>query len=273
MDRVLDNLEAAGFKPEDIDAVLRTHLHPDHACGLTTPKGKTAFPNATVWASSKDADFRLNNASAARLPEGQRSFVKMAQEAVAPYSSKGRFKTFKDRDAIVPVISVVPSNGHTPAHASYLVSSGLEKLTSDLRQAAFCQKRPVGLARILRKSAYEVIAAINAFLFVALAAMLGSNASSAQTAPRLSALLILVFVARTSLLMGITFGRTALRVTTISGSLALFMMWLSFQYCPTEESSIRSATALLLIIFAQIPLFFIGGLARACVEIRLLRVN
>jgi hypothetical protein len=49
----------------------------------------------------------------------------------------------------------------------------------------------------------RVIAAISAFLFISLAAMFGSNASSAQTAPWLSALLILVFVAGTSLLMGI----------------------------------------------------------------------
>jgi len=119
----------------------------------------------------------------------------------------------------------------------------------------------------------KVIAAISAFLFIALAAMFGSNASSAQTPPWLSALLILVFVAGASLLMGIIFGRTALRVTTISGGLALFIMWLPFQYYATEESFIRSATALLLIIFAQIPLFFVGGLARACVESRLQRVN
>lgn len=128
MGRMLDNLKAAGFKPEDIDTVLLTHLHPDHACGITTPDGKAAFPNATVWASSKDAGFWLDSASGARLPADQRSFVKMAQDAVAPYASTGRFKTFEDGDAIVPGISVVPSNGHTPGHSSYLVSSGAEKL-------------------------------------------------------------------------------------------------------------------------------------------------
>lgn len=128
MGRMLANLQAAGFKPEDIDTILLTHMHPDHACGITTPDGKAAFPNATVWASSKDADFWLNSASSARLPEGQRSFVKMAQDAIAPYAATARFKTFKDGDAIVPGISVVPSNGHTPGHSSYLVSSGAEKL-------------------------------------------------------------------------------------------------------------------------------------------------
>lgn len=128
MGRMLDNLRAAGFKPEDVDTVLLTHMHPDHACGITSPDGQAAFPNATVWAARNDADFWLNAASASRLPEDQRSFLKMAQDAVAPYSTKGRFKTFADGDAIVPGISVVPSAGHTPGHSSYLVTSGAEKL-------------------------------------------------------------------------------------------------------------------------------------------------
>lgn len=119
----------------------------------------------------------------------------------------------------------------------------------------------------------KVIAAISAFLFIALAAMFGSNASSAQTGPWFSVLLILVFVAGTSMLMGIVFGRAALCVTTIFGGLALFMMWLPFQYYATEESFILSATALVLIIFTQIPLYFFGSLARRCVEARLQRAN
>lgn len=128
MGRMIENLRAAGFKPEDIDTVLLTHMHPDHACGITSADGKAVFPNATVLAAQRDADFWMNAASASRLPEGQRSFLKMAQDAVAPYAAKGRFKTFRDGDAIVPGISVVPSNGHTPGHSSYLVTSGAEKM-------------------------------------------------------------------------------------------------------------------------------------------------
>jgi hypothetical protein len=119
----------------------------------------------------------------------------------------------------------------------------------------------------------KLIAAISAFLFIALAAMFGSNASSAQADPWLSVLLILLFVAGTSFLMGIVFGRAALRVTTIYGGLALFIMWLPFQYYATEESIILSAAALLLIIFTQVPLFFAGGIARTFVETRMRHEN
>lgn len=126
--RLLANLKAANITPEDIDTVLLTHMHPDHVCGIMAPGGIAAFPNATVWASSRDANFWLNSASAARIPEEQRSFMKMAQDAVAPYISKGRFKTFNDGDAILSGISVMPSNGHTPGHSSYLISSGADKL-------------------------------------------------------------------------------------------------------------------------------------------------
>ncbi len=35
-----NKLRAAGYTPADVDAVLLTHLHPAHACGLITPDGQ-----------------------------------------------------------------------------------------------------------------------------------------------------------------------------------------------------------------------------------------
>lgn len=49
---LLKNLEALGFKPEDIDAVMLSHLHFDHAGGLLSSYGeqpKLVFPNAQFY--------------------------------------------------------------------------------------------------------------------------------------------------------------------------------------------------------------------------------
>jgi len=48
MGRMPDNLRAAGFKPDDFDTVIVTHIHPDHTSGLLDKDGKPAFPRAEV---------------------------------------------------------------------------------------------------------------------------------------------------------------------------------------------------------------------------------
>src|SRR5579871_2822115 len=37
--RLMENLAAAEIKPEDIDTILLTHIHPDHSNGLTDDNG------------------------------------------------------------------------------------------------------------------------------------------------------------------------------------------------------------------------------------------
>jgi ribonuclease BN (tRNA processing enzyme) len=39
---VLSNLKASGYKPEQVDSILLTHLHPDHVCGISKD-GKRIF--------------------------------------------------------------------------------------------------------------------------------------------------------------------------------------------------------------------------------------
>lgn len=125
---IQDNIRAAGYTPEQIDTVLLTHLHPDHSCGLLSKDGKAAFPNAEVRVSKAEADFWLSREVAAKMPEDSQAFFKMARESVAPYQATGKLQTYTIGDALIPGVEVVSSPGHTPGHASYLVTSGDQSL-------------------------------------------------------------------------------------------------------------------------------------------------
>jgi glyoxylase-like metal-dependent hydrolase (beta-lactamase superfamily II) len=66
---LLDSLSAAGLRPEDVDVVVLSHLHFDHAGGLLTPwreghSPELVFPRATfvvgeeAWRRAREPHFR-----------------------------------------------------------------------------------------------------------------------------------------------------------------------------------------------------------------------
>ena len=57
--RLLANLKASGYGPEQVDEIYITHLHGDHISGATA-EGKTVFPNAVLRVDQRDADFWLS---------------------------------------------------------------------------------------------------------------------------------------------------------------------------------------------------------------------
>ncbi len=119
---ILDNIRAAGYDPAQIDTVLLTHLHADHAAGLVFD-GKPAFPNADVRVAKEDAAFWLSEEIAAKAPKEAQPFFQLARAAVAPYQASGRFKPYAAGEALVPGITAVPAYGHTPGHSGYLLQS------------------------------------------------------------------------------------------------------------------------------------------------------
>ena len=125
---ILGNLKAAGYQPEQVDSVLLTHLHPDHACGLLDAEGKPAFANATVFVAKDEAGYWLNPEIAAKAPEDSKKFFEMAQNAVAPYQAAGKLKTYAPGASLVKGVSAAPSPGHTPGHSGYLFASGGQSL-------------------------------------------------------------------------------------------------------------------------------------------------
>lgn len=66
-DRLLDDLALAGYRAEDIDTVLLTHLHNDHAGGMTRWRDheerggeEAVFPNATYIVQGKEYEAACN---------------------------------------------------------------------------------------------------------------------------------------------------------------------------------------------------------------------
>ena len=124
---VIENLKASGYEPSQVDVVLLTHLHGDHANGLLTADGKVAFPNATVMVSEPEASFWLDAGKAAQAPRGLAPFYQMANAATAPYLAAKRLKTFAPNTELMSGITAV-AIAHTPGHSGFLIESKGQRL-------------------------------------------------------------------------------------------------------------------------------------------------
>jgi glyoxylase-like metal-dependent hydrolase (beta-lactamase superfamily II) len=138
--KLTESIKASGYKPEQIDDILITHLHPDHVGGLME-NGKIAFPNAIVHADKHDSDFWLNEVNIATSPKDFENFFKGAMASLNPYVKAGKFKPFDHNGELMPGISSYASYGHTVGHTTFVVQSKGKKLVilGDLIHAAAVQ--------------------------------------------------------------------------------------------------------------------------------------
>ncbi|MQA19723.1 MBL fold metallo-hydrolase [Rugamonas rivuli] len=123
--KLIGHLRAAGYRPEQVDEVLLTHLHKDHAGGIAA-QGTAVFPNAVVRLSQAEADYWLTPANKASAPAFLSSFFDSAVAAAAPYQA--RWQPYAAFGRIEPGIDALPAPGHTPGHAMYLVQSRSQQL-------------------------------------------------------------------------------------------------------------------------------------------------
>lgn len=120
--KLLSNIEASGYRADQIDDILVTHMHPDHVGGLATGDA-AAFPNAKIHVAKADADYWLSEANLDAAPEDQKGFFQGAIASFKPYVEAKQVETFNGPTQFLPGLSAVALPGHTADHTGYLVQS------------------------------------------------------------------------------------------------------------------------------------------------------
>ncbi|HVY14890.1 MAG TPA: MBL fold metallo-hydrolase [Rhodopila sp.] len=126
--KLQQNLKAAGVNPADIEAVILTHMHPDHSAGLANPKtGEKFFPNAELIVHQNEPRHWNDDGAMSRADDrAKRLYFAAAREQMAPYHNQMR--TFDGAVEVFPGVTSVPLHGHTPGHSGYMIASGGKSL-------------------------------------------------------------------------------------------------------------------------------------------------
>ena len=113
---VLDGLVKRNVAPEEIDLVLFTHLHFDHAGGATVFDRQRrlvpTFPNAKYVAHEWEWEDALS---------GKAEFLAAyPQNNLIPLKEHGCVGTFRGNEEVLPGLTTIHTGGHTRGHTAFL---------------------------------------------------------------------------------------------------------------------------------------------------------
>ncbi|MGB6408245.1 MAG: MBL fold metallo-hydrolase [Planococcus donghaensis] len=118
---VEENLSELGLKPEDIDTVLMTHLHGDHAAGLTKWQGEelvSTFPNAKIYVSAVEWDEMQNPNIRSRNTYWKENWEPIVDQV----------ETFEEAKTLFGAITMIHTGGHSNGHSVIKMTSGNETI-------------------------------------------------------------------------------------------------------------------------------------------------
>ena len=117
-DPIVDNLKAKGFAPEDIDLVILSHLHFDHAGGgIRAVDGRlaTTFPRAQYVVQRLEWEIAM-----AGYPELKPAYP---LENIAPLADSGQLCLVDGDVDIIPGIRARITGGHTNGQMALFIES------------------------------------------------------------------------------------------------------------------------------------------------------
>ena len=125
----LDDLARAGFPRESIDTVVCTHLHVDHV-GWNTMRVDGRWLPTFVNARHLVARAEWEHWS----KEDDRTFGDVLGDSVRPIVEAGLVDFVEPGHAVTDEVTLEPTPGHTPGHASVRIRSGGQEavITGDL---------------------------------------------------------------------------------------------------------------------------------------------
>ncbi|MFI4876050.1 MAG: MBL fold metallo-hydrolase [Blastopirellula sp. JB062] len=115
---LLADLAALGVAPDDIDVVILSHLHWDHAGGATTQyrdRVAATFPKATYYVQQQE--WEDANANSLELSGGY------STGDYLPLAEEGRLMLVNGTQTIAPGVRVWKTGGHTRGHQAIEIES------------------------------------------------------------------------------------------------------------------------------------------------------
>ena len=117
-----DGLAQVGVRPEDVDFLLSTHLHFDHAGGNTfideAGTVRPTFPKARYFVQRGEYEYATHT--------NERTAASYFDRNYAPTLESGQLELIDGNRDLMEGISTIVTPGHTPHHQSFLIRSGGE---------------------------------------------------------------------------------------------------------------------------------------------------